>query len=277
MTDWIKYVQWGVIGIAIMLMWTIASQPGPWGKGLVAVIVIIAAYMYWRREQSQKSMNPVSKRFQQLMEECHLNRAPGMGFLVMSGDKSHQGLRKGLITGGPLYRPAKDYLFKKESVPVKVQDAKGREIVATDNKGNVITEVIDVPRDKKDPRAEAFILSYTPQYGGMYDWPVIGHLMVLFGRKEYLFCVYKHQLVEQAMVGDVNVRGISTRYVGFMEYVNDFELDYDAEMLQLDKEVQRLTLIDHMTTLPRLVRNAVDSNSSHLRYLDGKDDIAGPR
>jgi hypothetical protein len=150
---------------------------------------------------------------------------------------------------------------------------------SVDEKGNLLFDKEGKPilSETTDDRADAYVFAYTPQFGLLYDLPLIGLFMSWFFRREFLFIVYKNQLESQYMVGDVVVRGVATKFVGLAEFVADWttEASIDTEMAILNEEVERLTLTDNLAMLPTRIRNAIDSSSSHQRFLDARDELIG--
>jgi uncharacterized membrane protein len=285
--DWLQMVKWVVIAIALYLLYSIAMTKGIWGLAFVFVIVVIGIFVYLRQEEKKKLINPVTEYYKKLLLLCKLNRNPSLKFLRMSGDHYNQSFVKGMITGGALARKGKTFLFTTDTVPIEqdmvqadgsviktpaVNEA-GQPVYKTVRKPNTFIDE-DTKQELLDPRADSYVFSYTSDYGGIYEIPIIGNLWASMFRKEYLILIYKHQLDTQYMYGDVIVKGINTRFVGLMEYVVDWTLDEDAEMKLLSLEIDRETLLDQFGRLPYLVRQATDSNPHHLRNIDmGNDTV----
>lgn len=277
-----------IIG-ALFMLYSIASAPGIEGKLFALIIIALIAFYYFRKDAQSRIVNPVTKYYQNLFDLCKLNRAPKLRYLVMVGDKNNQAMVKGLITGGPLARKNKDLLYRTEEIIETMKDDKGR--VMKDKNGKPIPaidpvtntpitttiKVYDKIKTKDgeifDPRADSYIFSYTNEISGFKTWFPFN---LLFPRKEFLVCLYKNQLEEQSIFGDIRVKGVSTTFVGLMEFVQDWSLDEDVEMAMLNREVERLTLVDNLSMLPTRIRNAVDANSIHLKNIDLKDDLIPP-
>lgn len=278
MADWGRILQMLALIAVIIGVFIIASQDFS-GKIFALIIIAILAGYYLRRDQKKKVINPVAEYYNRLLLLCKLNRNPKLGYLVMSGDNGSQKFVKGLITGGQINRKGHEYMFKKAQIPAV--DKEGQQML--DEKGTPLFEEVEVERrvyNKKgeevpDERANAYIISYTPNFGLLYNLPLIGWLMTKFFRKEYLFCIFENQLTSKYFYGDLEVKGINTRFVGHMEFVNDWLLDTDIELALLNKEVERITLQDNLTMLPYRIRAAVDSNSYHLRNVDTLDGRIG--
>jgi methyl coenzyme M reductase subunit D len=111
---------------------------------------------------------------------------------------------------------------------------------------------------------------YTPSFGSIYSFPIVGGLLDSM-RRRCLITVWEPQLRTKAMVGDIEIKGVNTRNVEQMEYVSDELFEYDFEMRNLSDEVDRITLADNLAMLPTRIRKAIDSNSEHNKSLDLKD------
>lgn len=277
MVDWKRVIQLLILLAVIIGIFLIASQDFS-GKVFAIIIIAILGAYYMRREQKKKVINPVAEYYERLLLLCKLNRNPKLRYLVMSGDHSSQKFTKGLITGGQINRKGKPYAVKLAQTPALNDD--GQQLL--DDKGTPLFDETEVKRivikdgeEKEDERANAYIISYTPNYGLFYNLPVLGWIMTKFFRREYLFCIFESQLTSQYWMGDLEVKGINTRIVGHMEFVNDWMLDDDIELGILNKEVERITLQDNLTMLPYRIRAAVDSNSFHLKNVDTLDGRIG--
>lgn len=245
-----------VIGFAIFMLFSIASQPGLFGKLFVVIIIVMLYFMFRKIQKDEHAPDPVNDYYTKLRKLCRLKGPGGLSTVRMTGDYSNFAYSKGNIIGGPV-----------------------REI--------------NFQVDAKSPKRQRLIYLYTPDTSWMFKLPVVSWIMNNF-RKEFLIAIYHNpeatisQLVSRGrmaskdardrnpvMAGNLLVRGVNTYAIGEMEFVNDEFFDYDAEMKLLGDHVHRLTLEDNLRHLPDRIRKAVDSNSTHVRTLDLKDFVGG--
>ena len=294
--NWMSVLKLIIIIVGILALYGIAVS-GTAGKILTGFIVILLLWYYTKKDSAGKVINPVTQHYANLMQLCHLNRNPTLRFLVLGGDLKNPGIIKGKITGGAVPRKGAKYLiekkaeqmldvegkpiFNKDGTPVlrEVMQQRLIEKPMTDDKGEPVYDANGNPVLVKvtDERADGYVVSYTPQFGLFYDLPVIGTLMSMMFRKEYLFFAFKHQLESQQFIGDLVIKAASARFVGLMEYPNDWitEAAVDTEMALLNEEVERLTLVDNLSMLPTRIRNAIDASSTHGKMLDLRDELMG--
>jgi len=283
MVDWMNALRLVIILAGIIALYSIAVTPGIGGKVVVVLILVALLFLYIRQEQKSMVVNPVTEYYNKLFLACQVNKVPNLRYFVFTGDRSNQSFIKGRITGGPISKRNKELLLKKKQTieidsdgNMKV-DESGSPVVKTELVPRIMNleEVKEGKKPLFDPRSDGYIFVYTPQYGLLYDLPLVGNFMSMLFRREYLFCVYKHQLDSPTIYGDIVVKGINTKFIGQMEFINDWTLDYDLELKDLDADVDRVTLQDNMSLLPTRIRYAVDSNSWHLRNIDMKDELVG--
>ena len=282
--------------VIIVVIYLLASSPGWDGKIFALIIVAIILWWYMRKEKKAEVMNPVVTYYNNLVLLCKLNASPDVGMLILTGDHYDQQKFKGKVLGH-ITRDDQNILTK--VVQSQLEDENGKPVFNKDKTpvmvGRRVSRRVPKPAkdakadrqdqskpdgfvssrksaDFQDPRKIAHIFLYTPQWGGIFNIPLLGMLFSMMWRREYLFCAYGHQLESQHLIGDVLIKGCNTRFVGMMEFINDDNLDPDHEMAILSEEVDRLTLEDELSLLPRRIRMAVDGNSEHLRMLDGRDD-----
>ena len=311
--DWIRLLRLVIILVAILVLGLIAASPGLAGKVFVGLLIIGAFWYFIRQQNASKVVNPVTVYYQRLLDLCHLNQAPNLRFIQMGGDKFNQTLLKGLITGGPVEQINKGLMEQNVERPSFVKDEEGKFVLddqgnpkaILDKDGNQVIEVVkeirfypatleelkkeNVPESywvkgegkvvgHYDLRSQAYIFSYTTRFTGVWAWPIVGWVLLrLLGRPEFLMCVYKYQLREQSIFGDISVKGVSTTFVGMMEFSNDFTHEPKVEMQALEASVHQTTLLDTLSRLPTIVKLAVDSNPMHSRALDMRDTLSGQR
>lgn len=252
--DWVQMAKLAVLGVGLFMLLGIASQPGWSGKVFVLVVAVLGYYIYSRINKGNEAPNPLNIYHDRLKKLCKRANPGGLRRLIMTGDGANNAYVKGKILGGPIYE-------------------------------------INKRLEPQHPKLMKFLFLYTPDTGWLFTVPPFSWIMGNF-RREILFAVFHNpnarppvsQLKNKAemvspdkrdrtahMMGDVKVRGINTYFVREIEYVNDELFDIDAEMLNLGKSVDVLTLENDLESLVKRIRNAIDANSGHQRALDLKD------
>lgn len=256
MVDIAGLVKWGVIGIAVYMVLSIAAQPGITGKIFAGIIIGFAYYIYSNMQKQNKAPDAVNLYFSRLKRDCKLKGSGKLKKLILEGDGANQSSSKGNILGGPVFSIRKD-----------------------------LTE--------KDPKRVLWIFLYTPNTSFIYTMPPFSWIMGNF-KVERLFGVFHNPNADNSqlrtkfqmnskdpfdkypkMVGDLRVKGISTISLDQIDYVNDHFYNIAEEYKVLGEHVEYLTLEDDLRRLPERIRNAVDSNSSHVKQLDLKDIVGG--
>lgn len=279
MANWTKIIQGvaviaAIIGVVIM----VTSKNGP-AQILAFAICGVVVLLYFRDQKKNAAINPVAEYFNTIRKDCTNNRAPNMGRLILQGDAHHQKLVKGKILGGPVLRYNKALLFK-PGPPHQLEDAEGNKVFNRDGTPYMIEGSAEMRtvKDKDgnevpDPRAEMHIFLYTPQFGFLYDTPILGVIPSMLWKKDYLFAAYKHQLESPTFLGDIVVKGVNSHFISGMEFIVDTTLDEDYEMKTLEEGSARHVLNDNMVLLDERIRYAVKASSGHLKELEMKDQV----
>lgn len=231
-----------IVGAVILvgLLFLIFSS----SAGIFFVIICIIGIIFFivLAKGERDRFNP-SKRLSKKMEEsCALQGSGKMNQLVLSGSYRQQESKRGRILGTSAW----------------IEDSK-------DPEGNDV-----LPTD--DPRKKLFVFLYTPSKP-FWFWKIPPFS---FFRRKILFGCYEDQLLtKEFTIGDIYVKGTSTTFVGFMEMINDLQLDTGFEMQKLKSGVYRETLELHFEQLPTLIDQAVKSDPNFIKVGQLKDDQGG--
>jgi hypothetical protein len=279
MVDFKGWARLLVLGGAILGLFTIASQPGLWGKAFAIGVIWMLWMMFQRMQKANERPKAIDTYYEKLRMTCKINGAKGLQMLKMTGDAANAWYTKGKILG-----VTRELMLPKPGLAEYSTDKKVREQQVKER--NAELAELDI-----NPKKIKWIFLYTPDTGWMYRFPIISWIMKNY-RREILFAVFHNPKASTSQLlsgqsltsmdykdhhyhfyGDVEVRGITTVMHRdprgpTMEFVNDEYYDPKFEDSLLFEHVQRITLHEFMNEFVDFTMVAAKADSSHNKETD---------